>query len=50
MKRKEYLMFLVSVRDDEKLAWQLGLKIEPKPIEDIRAEFEAEHGSIYIDV
>ena len=33
-----------------RLAEQLGLKIRPKSIAQIRAEFEREHGSIYMEI
>lgn len=49
VKRKEYLMYLVAEREDESLAEQTGLKVRPKSIAEIRAEFEREHGSIYMD-
>lgn len=50
VKRREYLMSLVAEREDERLAEQLGLKIRPKSIAQIRAEFEREHGSIYMEI
>lgn len=50
VKRKEYLMYLVAVREEESSAAQMGLKTKAKSIEQIRAEFEAQHGSIYMDI
>lgn len=50
VKKHEYLMYLASVRDSEALALQLGHKIKPRSIEEIRSEFEQEHGSIYINI
>jgi len=50
VKRKEYLMFLVAIREDESLAEQTGLKVTPKSNAEIRAEFEKEHGSIYMNI
>ena len=61
VKRKEYLMYLVAVREDERLrvgdgtsgmasAEQMGLKIKAKSIAQVRAEFERAHGSIYINI
>ena len=50
VKRREYLMSLVAEREDERLAEQLGLKTRPKSIAQIRAEFEREHGSIYMEI
>lgn len=47
VKRKEYLMYLLSVRDEESTARQIGLTIKSKTIKEIRAQFEAEHGSIF---
>ena len=49
VKRREYLMFLVAIREEEHQAQMLGLKIKPKSIEEVRQEFEKEHGSIYMD-
>jgi hypothetical protein len=47
VKRKEYLMYVLSVREEESLAQQRGLKIKIKSIETIREEFEEQCGSIY---
>lgn len=47
VKRKEYLMYLAAVREDEALAEQLGVKTTPKSCSQLRAEFERKHGSIY---
>ena len=47
VKRKEYLMYVLSVREEESLAQQRGLKIKIKSIETIREEFEEQYGSIY---
>jgi hypothetical protein len=49
VKRREYLMFLVAIREEEHQAQMLGLTIKPKSIEEVRQEFEKEHGSIYMD-
>ena len=49
VKRKEYLMHLVAVREEELQAEQRGLKFKPKSIAEIRAEFERKNGSIYLD-
>lgn len=49
VKRKEYLMHLVAVREEELQVEQRGLKIKPKSIVEIRAEFERKNGSIYLD-
>ena len=50
VKRREYLMYLAEIRKEEKYRHAAGCRIEPKPIEEIRAEFEAQHGSIYINI
>ena len=50
VKKQEYLKYLASVRDTEARAIQLGHKIQRKTIEEIRSEFEQEHGSIYINI
>ena len=49
VKRKEYLMFLMSVREAEWLAEVQGQKVQEMSIEEIRAEFEQKHGSIYFE-
>ena len=48
VKRKEYLMFLVAIREEEHQARMLGLKIKAKSIEAVRREFEENYGSIYV--
>ena len=50
VKRKEYLQFLMAIREEEHQAEMLGLKIKAKSIEVVRREFELEHGSIYMDL
>ena len=50
IKRIEYLKYLASVRETESIALQNGLTIKPKPIAEIRSEFEQEHGSIFINI
>ncbi|MBR1502503.1 MAG: hypothetical protein IJ618_01305 [Prevotella sp.] len=50
IKRREYLAYLASVREEEEAARQLGLTIPSKSVETIRSEFEQEHGSIYINI
>ena len=47
VKRKEYLKYLVGVREGEMIARQIGLTIKTKSIEEIRMDFEKEFGSIY---
>ena len=50
VKKKAYLQFVMSVRDDESLADQLGLNQFPhKSIEQIRRDFEEKNGSIYVE-
>ncbi len=49
IKRREYLMYLVAVRDREYRARQMNLNVRKKRLREIRAEFEAEHGSIYME-
>ena len=50
VKKKEYLMFLVEERETEATARMNGLNILPKSIEEIRAAFEREHGSIFMNI
>lgn len=47
VKRKEYLRYLVNVRQEEMIARQIGLTITVKSIEQIRLDYEKEFGSIY---
>ena len=49
IKRREYLMYLVAVRDREHRAREMNLHVRKKRLREIRAEFEAQHGSIYMD-
>ena len=49
VKRREYLRYLLEVRSDESLADQLGIRTPHKTIDQIRQEFEKNHGSIYIE-
>ena len=49
VKRREYLMYLAEIRQEEKSRHAAGCRMEPKTAEEIRAEYEAKHGSIYED-
>ena len=50
VKKKAYLKYVMDVREDESLADQLGLnKFPHKSISQIRREFEAKNGSIYVE-
>lgn len=49
VKRKAYLRYLLEVREDESLADQLGIQFPHKTIDQIRQEFEKNHGSIYLE-
>ena len=48
VQRREYQLTLLEVRASEGLAEMKGLTISPKPLEDIRKEFEDQHGSRYL--
>lgn len=48
VKRREYLMYLAAVREEEELAVQSGRKVKEKSIAQVRMDFEREHGSIYL--
>ena len=50
VKTREYLLFLTDVRIKEQELQGQRKKIVPKSIAKIRAEFEKEHGSIYINI
>lgn len=49
VKRKAYLLYVATVRDEENETIQLGLMTERKckSREQLRSEFEKEHGSIW---
>ncbi len=49
IKRREYLMYLVAVREQEHRAREMNLHVRKKRLREIRAEFEAHHGSIYME-
>ena len=61
VKRKAYLKFVLEVREDERLrvgerssgmslADQLGIQFPHKTIDQIRQEFEKNHGSIFVEI
>ena len=47
VKCREYLMFVLAVREDEALAIERGEEIEVKTLDELRAEFLENHGEIY---
>ena len=47
VKCREYLMFVLAVREDEALAIERGEEVEVKTIEALRAEFLEHHGEIF---
>ena len=49
VKRREYLMFVLEVREAEIKAEEQGQQVEVKTIEEIREVFEQEHGSIFLN-
>ena len=52
VKRIEYLRYLAQVRAEEQQAWNIGIRITRKSIEEIRAEFVrvSSFDSIYINI
>ena len=50
VKRREYQMFLLEVREAEIKAEEQGQQVEVKTIEEIRQLFEQEHGTIYMNI
>ena len=52
VKRIEYLRYLAQVRAEEQQAWNLGIRITRKSIEEIRAEFVrvSNFDSIYLEI
>ena len=47
VKCREYLMFVLAVREDEAEALERGEEIEVKTLDELRAEFLKNHGEIY---
>ena len=50
VKRKAYLRYVLQVRADESLADQMGIRTPHKTIDQIRQEFEKNHGSIFVEI
>ena len=52
VKRIEYLRYLADVRAQEQQAWDMGIRITRKSIEEIREEFVrvSEFDSIYLEI
>ena len=52
VKRIEYLRYLADVRAEEQQAWDIGIRITRKSIEEIREEFVrvSNFDSIYINI
>ena len=50
VKRRAYQLFLLARMDEESMAEQLGLTVPHKSVEDLRAEFEKENGTIYEEI
>ena len=49
VKRKEYLLFVLNVREEEYLARQRGLRVKRRSTWELRQQFEREHGEIFLD-
>ena len=50
VKCRAYLRYVLEVRADESLADQLGIRAPHKTIDQIREEFEKNHGSIFVEI
>ena len=52
VKRIEYLKYLADVRAKEQQAWDMGIRVTRKSIEEIREEFVrvSEFDSIYLEI
>ncbi|MCR4816647.1 MAG: hypothetical protein K5842_05640 [Bacteroidales bacterium] len=50
VKKREYLMYLLEVREREYLAEKQGNRVTPLTISEIRQLFEKEQGSIYLSL
>ena len=49
VKKKAYLKYVLQVREDESLADQLKVQLPHKTLTEIRQDFEAKNGSIYVE-
>jgi hypothetical protein len=47
MKCREYLMYVLAVREDEELAIERGEEVTIKTVNQLRKEFREHHGEIY---
>jgi hypothetical protein len=50
VKKKAYLKYVLAVREDESLADQLKVQLPHKTLTEIRQDFEAKNGSIYVEL
>ena len=50
VQRREYQLYLLHVRDRERMDMLRGLKVEVKPIGQIQQEFEKVHGSRFMEI
>lgn len=50
VQRREYQLYLLQVRDSERMAMLRGLKVEVKPIGQIQQEFESKFGTRFINI
>ena len=50
VKRIEYLRYLADVRAEEQQAIDMGYHITRKSIEEVREEFQAKYGSIWMEI
>ena len=48
VQRREYQLYLLQIRDEERMAMLRGLNIAPRPIKKIRIEFEQQYGSRFM--
>lgn len=48
--KRSYQLYLLQVRSEERMAIQMGYRIEPKTIEQIRAEYEENNGSRFENI
>jgi hypothetical protein len=48
--KRSYQLYLLQVRSEERMDIMRGFRITPKTIEQIRAEYEEEHGSRFMEI
>ena len=48
--KREYQLYLLQIRDSERMAQLRGHPVREKPLEEIRAEYEERFGSRFLSI